>query len=80
MTACMPAKGSHAPRTNTGGPSANPVNHDMPVRHSMVWAKPVRSLQGPSSPKAGIRTMIELVVQRVDSVPVEPELLHAPEG
>ena len=24
----------------------------------MVWAKPVRSLQGPSRPKAGIRTMI----------------------
>ena len=58
MTACIPAKGSQAPRTNTGGPSANPVNQDMPVRHSMVWAKPVRSRHGPSRPKAGIRTMM----------------------
>ena len=56
--ACMPARGSQAPLTRTGGPSANPVNQDIPVRHSIVWANPVRSRHGPSRPKAGIRTMM----------------------
>ena len=58
ITACIPARGSQAPRTRTGGPSGNPVSQAMPVRHSMVWANPVRSRHGPLSPKAGMRTMI----------------------
>ena len=58
ITACIPAMGSHAPRTSVGGPSGNPVRHAMPLTDSIVWANPVRSRQGPPSPKAGMRTMM----------------------
>ena len=78
MTACIPARGSQAPRTKTGGPSANPVNQDMPVRHSMVWAKPVRSRHGPSRPNAGIRTMTSWWFSSSTRMQVDPELLHHP--
>ncbi len=56
-TAWAAASGSHAPRCSTGGPSAQPVTHAMPVIDSIVCAKPVRSRHGPSSPYAGMRVI-----------------------
>ena len=56
--ACNPATGSQTPRGMIGGPSRCPVIQAIPAACSMVCAKPTRSRHGPSSPNAGIRTMI----------------------
>ncbi len=56
--ACRPAIGSHTPRGISGGPSASPVSQAMPLACSIVWANPTRSRHGPSSPNAGIRTIV----------------------
>ena len=53
-------QGIAGPRGIRGGPSAGPVIQAMPLACSMVCAKPTRSRHGPSSPNAGIRTIVAL--------------------
>ena len=72
MTACMPPIGSHGPR-GTSGMSSYPVTHARPEVCSIVMANPARSRHGPSSPNAGIRTIIRPGPPAVQLVPGQAE-------